>query len=166
MSVMLSCFTTHLLGPGFSGLVGLIKLAFDSGSLTEPSVYLLPCRKQLAVFEAGSFARRQAMLCCQLDSPDDGDSQKAMASRIHHVEQHRSAILGIEAMTLYSDHHYPRHSHDQLGIGVIAFGAQRSWSGFGHVNASAGDVIMVNPGEMHDGAPLQGNPREWRMLYL
>jgi AraC-like DNA-binding protein len=69
-------------------------------------------------------------------------------------------------MTLASNHHFPRHSHDQFGIGVIAFGAQRSWSGVGHVEASAGDVIMVNPGEMHDGAPLHGDVRGWRMVYL
>jgi AraC-like ligand binding domain len=25
---------------------------------------------------------------------------------------------------------------------------------------------MVNPGEMHDGMPLGGGPREWRMLYF
>ncbi len=89
-----------------------------------------------------------------------------MALRIHHVEQHRSAVPGIEARTLASNHQFPRHSHDQFGIGVIAFGAQCSWSGIGHVNASAGDVIMVNPGEMHYGTPLHGKPREWRMLYL
>ena len=69
-------------------------------------------------------------------------------------------------MTFASNHHFPRHSHDQFGIGVIAFGAQRSWSGVGHVDASAGDVIMVNPGEMHDGVPLHGDPRGWRMIYL
>ena len=57
-------------------------------------------------------------------------------------------------------------SHDQFGVGVIAFGAQRSWSGVGHVEASAGDVIMVNPGEMHDGAPLHSDARGWRMIYL
>jgi AraC-like DNA-binding protein len=89
-----------------------------------------------------------------------------MVSRIHQVEQHRSIIPGIEAMTLVSNHHFPRHSHDQFGIGVIAFGAQRSWSGVGHVDASAGDLIMVNPGEMHDGAPLDDNARGWRMIYL
>jgi len=53
-----------------------------------------------------------------------------------------------------------------FGIGVIAFGAQRSWSGVGLVNASAGDVIMANPGEIHDGTPLDGNARGWRMLYF
>lgn len=39
---------------------------------------------------------------------------------------------------------------------MIAFGAERSWSGVGQVNALAGDVILVNPGELHDGAPLDG----------
>jgi AraC-like DNA-binding protein len=89
-----------------------------------------------------------------------------MVSRIHWAEQHRSTVPGIEPMTLVSNHHFPRHSHDQYGVGVIAFGAQRSWSGVGLVSASAGDVIMVNPGEMHDGVPLDSNPRRWRMIYI
>ena len=45
-------------------------------------------------------------------------------------------------------------------------GAHRSWSGVGHVEAQAGDAIMVNPGEMHDGIPVGGGVREWRMLYF
>src|ERR1700730_1421220 len=89
-----------------------------------------------------------------------------MVSRIHQVEQLKSNIRGIEAMTLVSSCHFPRHSHNQFGIGVIAFGAQRSWSGVGPVQAFAGDVIMANPGEMHDGVPLDGDVRGWRMLYL
>jgi AraC-like DNA-binding protein len=89
-----------------------------------------------------------------------------MASRIHQVKQHRSAVPGIEVMTLASNHHFPRHSHDQFGFGVIEYGAQRSWSGIGPVSAFAGDVIMANPGEMHDGAPLDGSARGWRMIYL
>jgi AraC-like DNA-binding protein len=89
-----------------------------------------------------------------------------MASRIHRVEQHKVAVPGIEAMTLVSNHHFPRHSHEQFSIGVIAFGAQRSWSGVGSVSAAAGDVIMANPGEIHDGAPVDGSARGWRMIYL
>lgn len=69
-------------------------------------------------------------------------------------------------MTLVSNHHFPRHAHDQFGIGVIAFGAQRSWSGIGPVTASSGDVILSNPGEMHDGVPVDCNARGWRMIYL
>lgn len=51
-------------------------------------------------------------------------------------------------------------------MGVIARGGHRSWSGIGTVEAGPGDVITVNPGELHDGAPLGGAPRAWRMLYL
>jgi AraC-like DNA-binding protein len=89
-----------------------------------------------------------------------------MTSLFHHVEQHRSDVRGIEAMTIVSNHHFPRHSHDQLGFGMIAFGAQRSWSGVGQVEASANDAIFCNPGEMHDGIPLGGKVRGWRIIYF
>ncbi len=85
--------------------------------------------------------------------------------RTHKIAQHRSALAGIEAMTLLTDHAFPRHSHDGFGIGVMSAGAQRSWSGIGWVEAEAGDIITVNPGEMHDGAPI-GGARGWQMLYL
>jgi hypothetical protein len=66
-----------------------------------------------------------------------------MARLIHQVEQHRSSIRGVEAMTLVSNHHFPRHAHDQFGFGMITSGAQRSWSGAGQVEASAGDVMVT-----------------------
>ena len=69
-------------------------------------------------------------------------------------------------MTLYSNHSFPRHSHDQFGIGIMISGAQRSWSVIGQVESEAGDVIMVNPGEMHDGMPVGALARGWRILYL
>jgi AraC-like DNA-binding protein len=89
-----------------------------------------------------------------------------MVKRVHRVTQHRSAIPGIEAMTLFSDHAFPRHSHDHFGIGIVTSGAQRSWSVAGHVEAEAGDVIMCNPCEMHDGMPTTRQPRGWRILYF
>lgn len=66
---------------------------------------------------------------------------------------------------MLTGHAFPRHSHDQFGIGVLTVGAQRSWSVLGEVESCAGDVIMVNPGEMHDGAPL-GDVRGWHILYV
>jgi AraC-like DNA-binding protein/quercetin dioxygenase-like cupin family protein len=88
-----------------------------------------------------------------------------MKARTHRVQPHRSAVAGMAAMTLVSDHRFPRHSHDELGIGIMLSGAQRSWSVVGQVEAQAGDVIMVNPGEMHDGAPV-GAARGWRIIYI
>lgn len=89
-----------------------------------------------------------------------------MKPQIHSASRHPVGVVGLEAFTFESDRCFPRHSHDQFGIGVVLAGAQRSWSGVGHVEASAGDVISVNPGEMHDGSPIGAAARRWRMIYF
>lgn len=106
-----------------------------------------------------------ALTIALLDFQHSEETPDLTASRTHMVVQHRSALPGMEARTLLTDHAFPRHSHDGFGIGVMTTGAQRSWSGIGPVESTAGDVITVNPGEMHDGAPV-GAARGWRMLYL
>ena len=85
---------------------------------------------------------------------------------MHEVRQYRTALPGVEVVSLKSLRQFPRHSHDQFGIGVINSGGHRSWSGLGWVEAICGDIIMVNPGEMHDGHSLEGKPRSWTMLFF
>ncbi|MGF6935832.1 AraC-like DNA-binding protein [Paraburkholderia sp. UCT70] len=75
----------------------------------------------------------------------------------------RSGIEAVEANTTLV---FGRHTHEQFGVGLIERGAQKSASGRGLVEAGAGDVITVNPGEVHDGAPIGDGGRSWRMLYL
>ncbi len=72
----------------------------------------------------------------------------------------------MDAVSADTSHAFGRHTHDQFGIGVILRGAQKSMSGRGIVEAEAGDVITVNPGEVHDGSPVGENGRSWRMLYF
>lgn len=76
------------------------------------------------------------------------------------------AIEGVEAVEADTAHSFGRHTHDQFGIGVIIRGAQKSASGRGPVEAGPGDMITVNPGEVHDGHPIGGEGRSWRMLYF
>jgi AraC-like DNA-binding protein len=78
----------------------------------------------------------------------------------------RCGMTGVQAVVARSDHHFARHTHDQFGIGVIESGAQQSASGRGPVEAGPGDVITVNPGEVHDGAPIGDEGRFWQMLYF
>ena len=78
----------------------------------------------------------------------------------------RCGMTGVQAVVARSDHHFARHTHDQFGIGVIESGAQKSASGRGPVEAGPGDVITVNPGEVHDGAPIGDQGRFWQMLYF
>ncbi|WP_083749117.1 AraC family transcriptional regulator [Pelomonas sp. KK5] len=73
---------------------------------------------------------------------------------------------GVEAVVADTARAFGRHVHDEFGIGLIMRGAQRSASGRGPVEAGAGDLLTVNPGEVHDGLPIDAAGRAWRMLYL
>lgn len=75
-------------------------------------------------------------------------------------------VPGIEAVIASTRHRYPKHFHVQFGIGLMEHGAQKSLSGRGQVEAGPGDIITVNPSEVHDGRPIGEQPRSWRMLYL
>ncbi|HEX9447128.1 MAG TPA: AraC family transcriptional regulator [Dongiaceae bacterium] len=78
----------------------------------------------------------------------------------------RCNMAGVDVVAASTRHAFPRHTHETFGIGVVDQGAQKSLSGRGLVEASAGDVITVNPGEVHDGMPLGDAGRSWRMLYF
>lgn len=45
-------------------------------------------------------------------------------------------------------------------------GGQVSSSGRGRVESRAGQLVTSNPGEVHDGSPLSGRPRRWRMVHI
>ncbi len=89
-----------------------------------------------------------------------------MAADLHRAVPYSTGIPGLVAMSLTSNRVFPRHSHDQFGIGVMGAGGHRSWSSAGRVDALAGDIITVNPGEIHDGAPFDATGRTWHMLYF
>lgn len=75
-------------------------------------------------------------------------------------------LPGVQAVEAASSLQFGRHTHDQFGIGVVLRGAQDSASGRGPVRAMPGNLISVNPNEVHDGRPVAGAPRSWRMLYF
>ncbi|MBX3653083.1 MAG: AraC family transcriptional regulator [Ramlibacter sp.] len=84
---------------------------------------------------------------------------------------HRTLVLATPWDGVYGTHtasgrHFGRHSHGTYGMGLLEEGAHRSASGRGMVDAQAGDLLATNPGEVHDGRPLGGDSRRWRMVYL
>jgi len=82
-----------------------------------------------------------------------------------HFKVIRCISAGVEAVEAETDRAFGRHMHEHFGIGLISRGAQQSASGRGRVEAMAGDVITVNPGEVHDGIPIGDGGRRWHMLY-
>lgn len=84
---------------------------------------------------------------------------------------HRAQVFGtpwegVHGTAMDSARHYGRHWHSTYGVGLLDHGAQSSASGRGKVDAYAGDLITTNPGEVHDGRPLGGPSRRWRMVYF
>lgn len=79
---------------------------------------------------------------------------------------HALPLAGIDAMSASTARAFPRHTHDQYGIGVVDAGGHASWSGRGQVEAAPGNFISVNAGEVHDGHAIGGRPRTWRILYF
>jgi len=79
---------------------------------------------------------------------------------------YRCAVAGVQATAADTARTFSRHSHDTFGVGLVLRGAQNSVSGRGPVQARAGDIITVNPGEVHDGRPFDERGRAWRMLYF
>jgi AraC-like DNA-binding protein len=79
---------------------------------------------------------------------------------------HALPIAGISAMAASTARSFPRHTHDQYGIGVVDAGGHASCSGRGQVEAGPGTFISVYPGEVHDGRAIGGRPRAWRILYF
>ena len=87
------------------------------------------------------------------------------ASMLHRSALMTTSLPGVSVTTTDSERSFPRHWHGTYGIGLVDFGAQRSLSGRGTVEAFAGQVITHNPCEVHDGHPI-GGARRWRMFHI
>lgn len=95
--------------------------------------------------------------------PGEPSAAKPLSEFVRYL---RVPVAGIEAMTANSARSFPRHTHDQYGIGVVDSGGHSSWSGCGQVEAGPGNFICVNPGEVHDGRAIGQQRRSWRILYF
>ena len=99
-------------------------------------------------------------------SPRSLASAKGLSGMVDQFIAHRCVTPSVLAVSAHSAKAFARHTHDQFGIGVIDHGAQTSHSGRGAVSVQAGDIITVNPAEVHDGLPVDDTGRSWRMLYF
>jgi AraC-like DNA-binding protein len=84
---------------------------------------------------------------------------------------HRARVIaspnpGVYATETESARRYAKHWHTTYGFGFIASGAHRSASPLGAVDAFAGDIVCMNPGDVHDGQPLGEASRRWFTVYI
>ena len=74
---------------------------------------------------------------------------------------------GIELLeAAFEAHVYERHMHDTYAIGVTLRGVQRFWCVGAIYDSTPGNVIVINPGEVHDGRSGTAEGYAYRMIYL
>ena len=78
------------------------------------------------------------------------------------------AIRGVEISKVTSSRHvFPKHTHDDIyAFSLITSGASYC---IGKENTDLtvhqGDIVLLNPGQVHSGIPLDGHPMSYWMLY-
>jgi hypothetical protein len=59
---------------------------------------------------------------------------------------------GVELLQARFERHvYDRHMHDTYAIGVTLNGVQRFWCRGSYHDSTGGQVMVIHPGEVHDG---------------
>lgn len=77
------------------------------------------------------------------------------------------SVEGVDAFSAcFTSFAYARHSHASYAFGTIDEGAMQFWHGGGVHRASRGEVIAINPGEVHDGRSGSPEGCRYRMLYV
>jgi AraC-like DNA-binding protein len=72
---------------------------------------------------------------------------------------------GMECLSAtFLTHQFAPHAHDTFSIGAIDKGAQIATIRGTREASGPGDLYLINPGEIHDGAPRDGGYR-YRMIY-
>ena len=81
--------------------------------------------------------------------------------------RYRSAKDGVELLEAsFEQHVYERHIHDTFAIGVTQRGVQRFWCcGVTH-DSLPGNILVIPPGEAHDGESGAEGGYTYRMFYV
>jgi AraC-like DNA-binding protein len=75
-------------------------------------------------------------------------------------------VDGLEVLSAsYITHRFARHIHNSYAIGVIERGAETFFYRGSTHTAHAGSVVVVQPGEIHDGTALTEHGWSYRMIY-
>jgi AraC-like DNA-binding protein len=80
--------------------------------------------------------------------------------RSQHIEQ----VTVLQAAM--SDFSYNKHAHEEYSVGVTLTGRQDFFSRGVLHRSHPGNIIVINPGEVHDGHSGINDTLQYRMLYI
>jgi AraC-like DNA-binding protein len=79
---------------------------------------------------------------------------------------HLPGFGGLDVMrATYHSHCFPPHVHDTFVVQLVESGTDAFVRGRESHQAAAGDIVLINPGDVHTGRPAGHTPLCYRALY-
>lgn len=78
--------------------------------------------------------------------------------------QHLEQVMLLDACM--NDFSYTRHAHEEFSFGITLAGQQDFWSEGAFYSSAPGNIILFNPGDVHDGHPGTDDSLYYRMVYI
>lgn len=87
--------------------------------------------------------------------------------RPREVARHWRAADGIDMFEAdYKNFSFPKHSHDYYAFGTILNGAERFMSRGTNYVAARGQLLMMNPMQVHDGGPASDDGYQYQIMFI
>ena len=79
----------------------------------------------------------------------------------------RDQATGLEAVgAQFHSHAYDMHFHDEWLVGVTHHGVQDFFCRGQRRQSTTGKIMLIEPGELHDGQAIRDDGFTYSMLYL
>lgn len=83
------------------------------------------------------------------------------------VARHWRAADGIDLFEAdYKRFSFPKHSHDYYAFGTILNGAEQFMTGGTNYVARRGQLLMMNPMQVHDGGPASDDGYQYQIMFI
>ena len=89
------------------------------------------------------------------------------ARRPREIARHWRAANGIDLFEAdYKNFTFPKHSHDYYAFGTILNGAEQFMTRGTNYVASRGQLLMMNPMQVHDGGPASDDGYQYQIMFI
>ena len=83
------------------------------------------------------------------------------------IARHWRAADGIDLFEAdYKRFTFPKHSHDYYAFGTILNGAEQFMTGGTNYVARRGQLLMMNPMQVHDGGPACDDGYQYQIMFI
>ena len=94
-------------------------------------------------------------------------SSRPATGRPREIARHWRAADGIDLFEAdYKNFSFPKHSHDYYAFGTVLNGAEQFTTRGTNYVAARGQLLMMNPMQVHDGSPASEDGYQYQIMFI